>query len=362
MLRDTVVSCLIALMSSLFFTWLLLPVAKKIGLVDRPNQRKLHQDNVPLIGGIVIFLGFCFAVLHLHVSLQPYRALLAGSVLLVLMGVLDDFKDLSARLRLLGQVLVALTLTSWGGLQLLNLGDMLGLGEINLHLWALPFTVLLIMTQINAINMIDGQDGLAGGVALGQLLWLWVLAGCVGLVVLQVILAILGVLLAVFLSFNLQLPWRKRATMFLGDAGSTLLAYLLGWAAIQVSQAAPTVVRPIDVVWVMALPLLDLLSVMLYRLRRGISVAQAGRDHAHHGLQHVGFSSGQSTALLAGLSIVFGAIGFILREWQVREVYSFLLLLLVAASYLFIFDWVRKPSNHLRFRALRGHHSSVSTS
>lgn len=362
MLKDTLFSCLVALIASLFCTWLLFPLAKKIGLVDRPNQRKLHQDNVPLIGGIVIFFGFCLALLQLHISLQPYRGLLSGGVLLVLMGVLDDFKDLSARLRLVGQVLVALTLTSWGGLQLENLGDLVGLGAIHLHLWALPITVLLVMTQLNAMNMIDGQDGLAGGVATGQLLWLWLYADRLSLVVLQVLMAILGVLLAVFLSFNMRLPWRKRAMIFLGDAGSTFLAFVLIWAAIQVSQTNPAVVRPVDLLWVMALPVLDLLNVMFYRLRQRVPVTQAGRDHAHHALLHVGLTPAASTLGLLALSMVLGMVGFALSQWQIHEYISFALFIGVAGCCLYLFDWARRPTNQgLLTKANRAAaHSSAS--
>src|SRR3990167_2403343 len=288
MIRDYILSSLIAVLACLFCIWLLQPLAVRVGLVDRPNERKLHQNEVPLIGGVAIFFGFCFALLHLHLSLQPYRGLLSGSVLLVLMGVVDDFNDLSARLRLFGQIMVALMLTSWSGLLIENLGNLLFFGNLSLNLWALPLTVLVVVTNINAMNMIDGQDGLAGSIALGQTLWLLFFASQLQLQTLEILLVILTMLLLVFLSFNMTLPWRKQAAIFLGDSGSTFLAFVLIWVAIQVSQTNREIVRPIEVLWVMALPLFDLLNVIIYRLRQKKSIFRAGCDHSHHVLHFLG--------------------------------------------------------------------------
>src|SRR3990167_1902763 len=161
-----------ALIASLFCLWLLRPLSVRLGLVDRPSGRKLHAKEVPLIGGIAMFFGFCFALLAMGVSLQPYRGMFAGSSILVMMGVVDDFRDLSSKLRLWGQFVAALLLVIWGHVLLANWGDLFFLGEMSLGLWAIPVTVFLVVANINAMNMVDGQDGLAGGVALGQALLL----------------------------------------------------------------------------------------------------------------------------------------------------------------------------------------------
>ena len=104
----------IAALSTLFCIFLLRPLAYRIGLVDRPGGRKKHVYHTPLIGGIAMFFGFCFSLLTLDISLQPYRGLIAGSSVLILMGVVDDFKSLSSKLRLLGQFLAATFLIAWG--------------------------------------------------------------------------------------------------------------------------------------------------------------------------------------------------------------------------------------------------------
>ena len=107
---EIVKSSIVAFAATLFCIWLLRPLAFRIGFVDRPGGRKHHANAVPLIGGIAMFFGFCFSLLTLHVSLQAYRGLFAGSALLVLMGVVDDFKELGSKLRLVGQLLAALFL------------------------------------------------------------------------------------------------------------------------------------------------------------------------------------------------------------------------------------------------------------
>src|SRR3990167_9561492 len=138
------------------------PIAHKIGLLDQPNNRKHHQGNVPLTGGIAISIGFCISILILNISLSPFRSLLAGFLLLIITGIMDDFNELSARTRIISQALVGLLLTCWGGLLLTQLGHLFGpMTNFNLGTWAIPFTILAIMALINANNMLDGLNGLA---------------------------------------------------------------------------------------------------------------------------------------------------------------------------------------------------------
>ncbi|OGO90975.1 MAG: undecaprenyl-phosphate alpha-N-acetylglucosaminyl 1-phosphate transferase [Coxiella sp. RIFCSPHIGHO2_12_FULL_42_15] len=338
-MRDYIESSVIAVLACLFCIWLFKPLAIRIGLVDRPSSRKLHAHEPPLIGGIAIFFGFCFALLHLHVSLQPYRSLLAGSSVLILMGIVDDFHDLSARFRLLGQVMVALMLTSWGGLVLQNLGDILFLGDIKLLLWGLPFTLLLVVTNLNAMNMIDGQDGLAGSIALGQTLWLLVFSHILHLQSLELLLIILAMLLVVFLCFNMCFPWRKQASIFLGDSGSTFLAFLLIWAAIQLANQG--VIKPIEILWVLALPLFDMGNVIIYRIRCGFSIFRAGRDHGHHVLERLGFSKMTSTNVLFLISGMLGGVGYGLYQFQISEGISFVAFVASFGVYLLVLEFMR---------------------
>jgi UDP-GlcNAc:undecaprenyl-phosphate GlcNAc-1-phosphate transferase len=332
-------SGLIAILATLFFIWLFRHLAVKLDLVDRPGGRKLHTSDVPLIGGIAIFFGFCFAILSLPTSLQSYRALIAGSGLLLTMGIVDDFRELSSKLRLVGQVGAALILVCWGGLQITSLGNLLFLGDISLGTFAIPFTVLLVVGFLNATNMVDGQDGLAGGIALGQTILLSYLAWKSGREGDLNILIIMTLLLIVFLVFNMRLPWRSQAAIFLGDAGSTFIAFVIAWFAISIGQGG--VVKPVIILWILAFPVFDLFHVCLVRLLEKKSLLDPSLDHLHHILKGVGLEVTLSTSLLSIFSFLLGALVIILDYWQVPEAWQFFLWILMLLSYLYIIELIR---------------------
>jgi len=344
---DILKSSIVAMFATLFCIWLLQPLAHHIGFVDRPGGRKEHAQNTPLIGGIAMFFGFCFALLSLHVSLEAYRGMIAGSALLIMMGVVDDFKELSSKLRLVGQMLATIFLITWGNLLLNNLGNLFFLGDLHLGLWAFPVTVLVVIGYLNAMNMLDGQDGLAGGVALSQTLLLLVLAVQLNLYSDLRMLIILAVLLSVFLAFNMRFPWRRKAAVFMGDSGVTFIAFLIAWFAIQLSQVNTAIVKPMAVLWILALPIFDLLAVSIFRMRRGRSLLVASRDHFHHVLHVAGLSVKLSTFLLCLLSLSLGAIGIALNYWNVPEGWQFLGLLFVLMLYLVSVKFLRNPQKNV---------------
>lgn len=332
-------SGIIAILATLFFIWLFRRLALKLDLVDRPGGRKQHNYDVPLIGGIAIFFGFCFAILSLPTSLQNYRALIAGSGLLLTMGVVDDFRELSSKLRLVGQVGAALILVCWGGLQINSLGNLLFLGNIGLGSFAIPFTVLIVVGFLNATNMVDGQDGLAGGIALGQTLLLSYLAWRSGRETDLSILVILGLLLIVFLAFNMRLPWRRHAAIFLGDAGSTFIAFVIAWFAISIGQDGN--VKPVILLWILSFPVFDLLHVCIVRFLEKKPLFAPSLDHLHHILNKIGFSVSISTGMLCIFSFILGAIVIILDYWEISEAWQFVLWLFILLFYLYVLEFIR---------------------
>lgn len=340
---DILKGAVVALMACLFCIWLLKPLAIRVGLVDRPNGRKWHEKEVPLIGGIAMFFGFCFAMLTLPMSMQPYRSMLAGSSILVLMGVVDDFKDLSSKLRLLGQLVAAFLLVAWGNVVLTHLGNLFFIGDLQLKFLAYPLTILVVVTYLNAMNMIDGQDGLAGGVAFGQAGLLLCLSIALHHFLYVHLLVILMVLLMVFLSFNMRLPWRRHASIFMGDAGSTFIAFLLAWFAIDLAQQGNQWVKPITILWIMAFPLFDLLNVILLRLRHQKPILVASRDHFHHVLHVMGFSTSVSTLLLWSLSLGCGLLGLLFNYFLLPEGLQFILWIGMLGFYIYLVELARKP-------------------
>ncbi len=334
----------VALFATLFCIWLLKPMALQIGFVDRPGGRKLHGVETPLIGGIAMFFGFCLALLTLECSLQPYRGLLAGSGLLLLMGVVDDFKGLGSRLRLVGQLFAAFLLINWGGLNLTHLGNLFFLGSVNLGMSADLLTLVCVVGFINAMNMLDGQDGLAASIALVQVFFLLYLALCVHLMIDVRILMIVSIILIAFLGFNMPLPWRKKAGIFMGDSGITFIAFIIAWFSVHLAQFNLQKISPITILWILALPLFDLVHVCVSRILRGQSPLNAGRDHVHHLLQIAGFKTFLSTFLLIIFSIVLGVIGLSLQAWHVPEAWQFLGFLSALALYLAIVQLTKRST------------------
>jgi len=333
-------SSAIAILAALIFIWLFRHLAIRLRFVDTPGGRKQHLQEVPLIGGIAIFFGFCFALLSLPISLQSYRGLIAGSSLLLTVGIVDDFRELNSKLRLLAQIAAALFLIYWGHLQVVSLGNLLFLGNIHLGFWSVPLTVLLVVGFLNAMNMIDGQDGLAGGIALGQVVLLsylcWRLASYLDFY----ILIILGLLLVVFLAFNMRLPWQKHAAIFLGDAGSTFIAFVIAWFAISTGQSGEPI-KPAVILWILAFPVFDLFHVCIVRFIKRKSLLLPSLDHFHHLLHIAGMNVAISTLALTLFSFGLGVIGIVLNHYQVREGWQFLAWLIALISYLWMVTLVR---------------------
>lgn len=336
-------SAIITFLASLFCIWILEPIAIRIGLVDHPTGRKWHEKHVPLIGGIALFFSFFFNLLTLSISLFPYWGMLAGSSLIVLIGVVDDFKDLNSKLRLIGQLFSTLIMIIWGGVMLSNLGNLFFFRNLKIGLLSVPLTILVVLANVNAMNMVDGQDGLAGGVALEQavlLLFLSVQLHCDSDFRL---LFILIVSLIVFLNFNMRLPWRKHASIFLGDSGSTFIAFLLAWFAIDLSQQNSTLVKPMTMLWIMAFPLFDLINVVAFRLSQQKPILVASRDHFHHVLHMIGLNASLSTVLLCILSFILGLIGLGMNYLKVSDSWQLILWVTALLLYIYIVTLIRKP-------------------
>lgn len=329
-------SILLTLFTTVFCIYLLRPFALRIGLVDRPGGRKQHPENIPLVGGIAMFFGFCFGLLTLHFPMHPYRGLLGGGALLVLMGILDDHRDLNSALRLCGQTLTAFLMMIWGG-HVLNLwGDLFFLGDIDVGLWGIPITLIVVVGYINALNMLDGQDGLAGGVVLVQLALLVYSFYSLGAYNIVGILAVAMAGVLAFLYFNLSLPWRKKAWVFMGDTGSTFLAFLIIWFAVSLSQYDLQRIKPISAVWLISYPVFDLIQVFIYRIHRGKSPLKAGREHMHHILLNMGIRPLWVNLIIWIGSLVLGLVGLGMNALDCSSGMIFVIWLALLLTYVLV--------------------------
>lgn len=335
------ISDVVAVFATLYCIWLLKPLAMRVGFVDRPGGRKQHQREVPLIGGIAIFFGFCFALLLLPISLHHYRGLIAGASLLMLIGIVDDFRELGWKLRLCGQILAALVLILWGHHRVINLGDIWFIGEVHLGIWSIPFSTVAIVGFLNAMNMIDGQDGLFGGVVLGQVLLLIFLSLYWNQFDAD-LLIVLALSILVFLIFNMPSPWLPSASIFIGNSGSTVIAFIVAWFAITIGQRHLDSVKPITILWILSFPVFDFLNVFFHRLLTGRSPFRAGRDHFHHILDILGFDVTISTFLLCLFSLSLGLIGVLFNLLLVDQSWQFLIWLTMTVGYFLFVKLVRK--------------------
>lgn len=276
--------------------------------VDHPGGRKQHRAPTPLSGGFAIGLTFLL-VGAATVFSRDYAGLALGLMLLAGIGAADDVRHIPAALRLGGQALaVVIGMVLLGGIKLAALGALLGTGPIVFDSLAVPFTIVAVVGLLNSINMIDGVDGLAGGFSL---LVFAVLAGAgylVGGVALTSLSILIGAVIA-FLAFNMRLPWRRRAAVFLGDAGSLILGFALAWFAVAFSQGQSPILRPITMVWLFGLPLADTGYLMLARAIRNGSPMRADRRHFHHLLQRLGLSPGQTCWAWLAVAALFMLAG-----------------------------------------------------
>lgn len=286
----------------------LIRLAPLLGLMDIPTGRKDHAQPTPLVGGVAIMLSLLATAVIFRIESNTL-ALLICAMLVFLAGLMDDFRELSQYPRFAAQIIACALVLSLVDVPLRTVGNLLGFGPIGLWVFAYPVTVFAIVGVINAVNMSDGLDGLAGSQCLVAALAYAFAAQMSGLTAqAQVSMALAGGLMA-FLVFNLRVPWRNKASVFLGDAGSMTIGFLLGWAAVDLTQGPGRTMPPICALWVVVLPLCDTVSLMLRRRAAGRSPMKPDREHIHHQLLARGFTVSQTVAILAGASALCASVG-----------------------------------------------------
>jgi UDP-GlcNAc:undecaprenyl-phosphate GlcNAc-1-phosphate transferase len=313
------------------------PLALRIGLVDQPDERKHHQGQIPLIGGIAMFCGFMLALLTLDQPLTGLRSLIGGAAILIIVGVLDDFHDLSAKIRFIAQIVVGFLMSINGGVILNDLGAIgFSATPIELGYFALPLTILAVIMAINAVNMVDGIDGLAGGLSLITFSALSFISWKAGLEQALSILVLLIATILAFLRCNLREFQQLRAKVFMGDAGSMFLGFMIVWFLISLSQGEQRAMTPVTVLWIFALPLLDTGRVTIRRLLKGKSPFAADRGHLHHLLLDAGLTVTKTMLIILGLATGFALIGLIGLYSGIQENIMFWTFLGIFTIYFFI--------------------------
>jgi UDP-GlcNAc:undecaprenyl-phosphate GlcNAc-1-phosphate transferase len=293
-----------AFLVALVVVYLVTPVVRRIALrfqvVDRPNERKVQKEPVPYLGGIAIYLGFVTALAAVHPARGKLLVLLGGAPLILLLGVIDDILDLPAKVKFLGQVGIALGVTLLG-LRIQGLTNPFG-GYLDLGIWSIPLTVLWFVGLTNVMNLVDGLDGLAAGVAAIASGALCVVAFEKGQSLVAVTTLALSGAAAGFLPHNFN-----PAKIFMGDAGSMFLGFTLAGIAIEGALKGAAAIALVIPVVALGVPVFDTACAIIRRFQKGQPIYEADREHLHHRLLALGLSTRQAVLVLYLLSLALGS-------------------------------------------------------
>jgi len=338
-MNTLLMSLVLASFTTFVSIYLLRPFAVSIDLLDRPNNRKAHKGAIPLIGGFAMYVAVVISILSSSYDLNQYNYYLLTSLFIVVLGVMDDYKNISVMLRLFFQILVAILIASAGSISIESLGNLFGADEIILSEWSYFVTVFAIIVGINAVNMSDGIHGLAGGNSLITFLAIAFLVirhmfntDSVFIEDIFIVLLFCSVL-PVFLIHNLCLGMSERKRIFMGDAGSMLIGLTIAWTLIDQTQGEDRAFAPVTALWLFALPLFEMLTAILRRLTSGISPFKPDLYHIHHLLLRLGIGEKYTLILMLIFSLLTAVIGVLGELFNAYEWAMFVGFILVFVIY-----------------------------
>lgn len=297
-----------AILVALFLSYALTPVVKhlaiKIGAVDTPQERKVHVKVMPRLGGLAIYLAFTITVLIFYPLTKEIVGLIIGGTIITLLGVLDDKIGVSPKVKLLGQLIAAIVVISFG-IKVNVLTNPFGISA-QLGLLSIPVTIIWIVGVTNALNLIDGLDGLAAGVSAISAVTLGIVAYLGGNAVFALASFILAASCLGFLKHNFY-----PAKIFMGDTGSMFLGFNLASLAILGLTKSVTFVSLFIPILVIGIPILDIFFAIVRRFYNKKSIFEADKGHLHHRLMALGLSHKYCVLTMYGVTLFFGisAIG-----------------------------------------------------
>jgi UDP-GlcNAc:undecaprenyl-phosphate GlcNAc-1-phosphate transferase len=308
--RDAILAFVVAFVVAVALTPLTARLGRRVGAVDQPRERGLSEHPTPLLGGLAILAAVLVAsLLFLEPGVaddEKIRGILAGAILVTLVGALDDRFDLPAPVKFIGQIIAA-TIPVVAGVEVTNI-TLPFIGAVDLGSAGAPLTVLGIVFVINVVNFSDGVDGLAAGVCAISAVAFSVIAFDLGRGSAAVLAAIIAGAAAGFLVFNFH-----PAKVFMGDAGSNLLGLLLACVAVEGAVKTQVVLALVFPLLVLAVPFLDTTFVVLKRLKYGRPVYVADQSHFHHRMNRIGFSQRKTVLYLYAWTLLVAGFAVALR-------------------------------------------------
>ncbi|HHV71616.1 MAG TPA: undecaprenyl/decaprenyl-phosphate alpha-N-acetylglucosaminyl 1-phosphate transferase [Clostridia bacterium] len=318
---------IIAVVIAYLLTPLVIKLAYGVGALDKPDKRKVHQKPTPRLGGLAIYLAFLAAVFYALPMEEEIKGILVGSSLIVLLGVIDDLKQLSAKTKLLGQIAAAFVLVGYG-VRIEWITNPIN-GIFYLNKLSIPVTVFWIVGVTNTVNLIDGLDGLAAGVSTIASVTLLMVAFRFGQASTIFLTAAVAGACIGFLPYNFN-----PAKIFMGDTGSMFLGFVLSAIAVTGTLKSATTIALGVPILALGLPIIDTTCAIIRRYRNGTPIYKADKGHLHHRLLDMGMSQKKAVLVMYGISSVLGLTAIILSNLNNFILETILLLVVVLAIFL----------------------------
>ncbi|CAH2716881.1 putative undecaprenyl-phosphate N-acetylglucosaminyl 1-phosphate transferase [Neobacillus rhizosphaerae] len=319
MIYITLILCFI---SSILLTPLVKKLAFKIGATDKPNHRKVHQKIMPRLGGLAIYLSFIIGMLVLRPEDPNALPIIVGSIIIIITGILDDMVELSAKIKLIAQIAAAAVVVFWGGVHVQFINLPFG-GQIEFGYLSIPLTIIWIVGITNAINLIDGLDGLAAGVSSIALITISGMAiimgdGFVTAVASIVLASTLG-----FLIYNFH-----PAKIFMGDTGALFLGYMISVLSL-LGFKNVTMISFIVPVIILGVPISDTFFAIIRRIVNKKPLSAPDKSHLHHCLLRLGFTHRQTVLMIYAMAAFFGLAAIIFSQAKLLGGFFFIVILLI---------------------------------
>lgn len=300
--------CIFTMFGTLVLTPIFKVVARKFKILDEPEARRVHETVMPTMGGITIFIVFFFSsFILLPIPTAQIVPIFIGATVIVITGILDDLFELKPLIKLIGMIIAASLVYNLGDVALETM-TIPYFGTLTFGSWQMPFTILWIVGLTNAINLIDGLDGLASGVSMIALTTM----GIIGFffltieeVSISIMIFILVAAIAGFWPYNFQ-----PASIFLGDTGALFLGFMIGVFSLQGLKNA-TLISLILPIVILGIPVTDTLFAILRRKLNKQSISMADKNHIHHRLMSIGLSHRQTVLAIYCVSAIFSVIAML---------------------------------------------------
>ena len=300
-------------------------IAHHVNALDMPNERKVHKEPMPRMGGLAIFIGFLVGYMLFCNQTVQMNSILIGSFFIILIGIFDDIKPLTPSIKFCGQLLAAIIVVCYGNVVMQDISAF-GL-YINFGMFAIPITILFIVSVINCLNLIDGLDGLAGGISTIFFITITVISTLLGNVSsldTSLTLIMIGACLG-FLLYNFH-----PAKIFMGDSGSMFLGYMIAVISL-LGFKNVTLTSFFVPVLILAIPILDTLFTIIRRLLKGESFAKADKEHFHHQILKMAGNQTKTVLIIYFIQILFSiaSIVYVLRNPKLGQIIYIIILAII---------------------------------